>query len=308
MLETYTHRETIELLSCIKDDYESLIEEKTKLLNETKVRLSELSELHEEIKAIEESVRMGLLKNFKIKRVMVPSDFDNIDDMITEIERLEELVVETEEYLSASPKDALFKCKSCKSYPLIFDMLPSPFAKQLLGYTDGSNKHFKMVLTKSKLIVQPISMLANILNNFSSFSYMNDGCVEEYGLKRFTASKLVTSSFDETMSNIKTHLSNFEETMSEYLYDRDEYIFLADLYLSKIDSVTEEELLDYSKAAHECTRQAPNPFYSKYLDDIDEANGIDLSQESKLLRQIRRSKSKVNYTDELVDFIINYKK
>lgn len=242
---------------------------------------------------------------------MVPVEFKSLDEMIEKIGDLEKTIVETQDILKMEPKDALVKTKFGISHGILERHFPSEYSKQLLGYSDSTNRHFTFLPHRDELIVVPVSMLANIVNNFAPFAYLDNFGIESYRMRR-SPRGLISETLDETISGIKVYLQDLIDNVEEYINqdgpDSDELSFIANMYLLQIDKLTEEELLDYSKAAYESTRCAPNAFYSAYLDNLDKENGVHTEAMNKLDRMLGRFKNKPDYTVELVNVVIDWER
>lgn len=153
--------------------------------NETLIRaeLIKYSELLNEIDTIQETVRLGFLKDFKIKRAMIPNEFETVDELRERVNSLTEKLHELEE---VTPVKMLQK----ENWRL-YEVLNRASLSHLFGLTP-QNRFFNTVITSEyrgdyTLMVRPVSPLGFLALDFQSYMDYDFGELSIFHPSRLTS-------------------------------------------------------------------------------------------------------------------------
>lgn len=153
--------------------------------NETLIRaeLTKYSELLNEIDTIQETVRLCFFKDFKIKRAMIPNEFETVDELRERVNSLTERLQELEEI---TPVKMLQK----ENWRL-YEVLNRASLSHLFGLT-YQNRFFNTVITSEyrgdyTLMVRPVSPLGFLALDFRSYMDYDFGELSIFHPSRLTS-------------------------------------------------------------------------------------------------------------------------
>lgn len=278
------------ILGKIAQKYNSKKKTMKNELSVLKDEVDTLETLSFEIRAIEDSVKLGVLKSFKIKRVMIPSEYKDRDEMeaalLSKKEKLSKL---TKEY-----DNLLLSTLSWGGY------LNKNFVRGLFD-PSYSSKHFgRSVVFDDDSYVHEVSLIAKSPLGLIYIGDWNENKIKRTCIRSMDLTGM--KDYSSALDSIKRRL--------ESLLDDDEVDESIKLNLQVIqpslDSLTFDEIKEFvAEIYSHCGIVIKGaPFYEEILNEIDIKAGIDFRAESPIERASRRNKDNhYPYKQKMLEFV-----
>lgn len=278
----------------------SQMNQKNRVLEREHEEFSRLSTLLDEVEKIESLIDDGT----EIKYAMIPEQFENKDALKKHVDLLREKTATVGDgtpfdYLQEDIHDEII---SYDERYLMEALNESKFADEVIN-GDFQSKHIRYELVtrndEVQVLATPVSMVAEIMMGFGSQAYNGTGIRT---VRRYP--RLPMKTFDGLISSIKEELNRIkcgENEEVNALDGKGYFVFKANMYSSKIDTITEEDIAEFLVESGKIYTRFVN---FSFVTDVKMAGIEDTGRDKMFSEDEKRIGLKGN-KDTLKDFV-NY--
>lgn len=251
--------------------------------------INDLETILSEIKTIEESVRLGLLKSFKIKKAMIPSEYKDRNE-------LEEVLQAKKERLLELNEVNVLKEVVRTAYHDLFSRM---FVRKLFD-VNYSTRHITMSMVEDRWNSIEISLVATSPLGLLA---LGDWVAEN---TKWEVGRMALEDMDDYDSARKVFRERADFLINnEYVHPSVKAVI--ETFKPTIENISDKTLDEFASELYENGRVSYKkgiPYYEKPLREKEREEGIDVDNESIYQRQTRRMDKLPEYNSN--EIMTNY--